>query len=180
MKSIQKGAESVVYPAFAELANLTPLSYNINSSNASSIRYHWERTGSMLKKIRLFLLLILMLCVGISCSGSKPTLEEQNAINALSSIQTRLESDISLEAYLGLLNTAKAQMDILKGAPKKNGCFFGAVDKCYAAYEIAGKAWKHKIEAKDENRKNDMGMTLAFSLSFASLNIEKANNCFKR
>ncbi|MGD9372257.1 MAG: hypothetical protein PVF14_12625 [Desulfobacterales bacterium] len=55
----------------------------------------------------------------------------------------------------------------------------GAIDKCFASYEIARKAWKKKLEAKDEIRKADMDLTLSFSMSFAALNIEKANNCYK-
>jgi hypothetical protein len=120
----------------------------------------------MFKNIRFIFLLVLVFCAALSCWGSKPSLEEQNAIRALSTIQTGVESNISLEAYLGLLNATKADVDILKGLPKKNSCVWGAIQKCYASYEIAGKAWKQKIDAKDENHKQDMDLTLAFSLSF--------------
>ena len=34
-------------------------------------------------------------------------------------------------------------------------------------------------EEQNESRKADMELTLAFSLSFAALNIEKAADCFK-
>ncbi len=32
---------------------------------------------------------------------------------------------------------------------------------------------------EDDKRKQDMDMTFSFSLSFATLNIERANNCYK-
>ena len=134
----------------------------------------------MFKKISFIFLLVLVLCVGSSCWVSKPILEEQNAMRSLTTIQTGVESNISLEAYLGLLNAAKAEVAILKGVPKKNNCVWKAVEKCYASYEIAGKAWKQKNDAEDEKRKQDMDLTLAFSLSFAALNIEKANSCFEK
>jgi hypothetical protein len=35
------------------------------------------------------------------------------------------------------------------------------------------------MEEKDEGRKADMEMTMSFSLSFASINIEKANKCYE-
>jgi hypothetical protein len=35
------------------------------------------------------------------------------------------------------------------------------------------------MEATDEKRKEDMEMTLAFSLSFSALNIKKANKCYE-
>ena len=135
----------------------------------------------MFKKIRFIFLLVLVFAIVSSCLKSKPSLEEQNAIKALMTIQNGVEADINLEAYLGLLNAAKADIDTLKSVPKKkNNCVLGAVEKGYAAYVIAGKAWHQKIEAKDEKRRQDMGMTFAFSLSFGSLNIEKANNCFNK
>ena len=77
------------------------------------------------------------------------------------------------------LKTTKAEIVILKKNDHTNPCFMGAIDKCFASYEIARKAWKKKLEANDEIRKADMDLTLSFSLSFAALNIEKANNCYK-
>jgi hypothetical protein len=53
------------------------------------------------------------------------------------------------------------------------------VDKCYASYEIARKAWKQKMEADDEQRKQDMDLTFSFSISFAAACIQNANNCYK-
>ena len=131
-------------------------------------------------KMRLIFLLVLVFCVSLSCWDNKPSLEEQNAIKALKAIQNGAEENISLEAYWGLLNAAKVEMDILKGVSKKKGCVLGAIEKSYATCEIAGKAWKQKLDAKDDKRRQDMNLTMSFSLSFGALSIEKANNCFKR
>ena len=131
-------------------------------------------------KIRLISLLLLVLFSGISCWESKPSLEEQNAIKALTTIQNGIDANISLEAYLGLVSSAKADVDILKRAPEKNSCVMSAVERSYAAYEIVGRAWQKKINAKDEKRKQDLNTTMAFTLSFALLNIEKANKCYNK
>lgn len=134
----------------------------------------------MYGKIRLTSLLLLVLFAGVSCWESKPSLEEQNAIKALTVIQNGVDANISLDAYLGLVISAKADVDTLKSAPEKNGCVMSAVNRSYAAYELVGKAWRRKNNAKDEKRKQDLSTTMAFTLSFALLNIEKANNCYKK
>jgi hypothetical protein len=127
------------------------------------------------------IVLISILCVLIhivSCSGPQKSAEEENALNSLTHIQNSLEGNITYENFVVLLNEAKLEVDRLKQTGK-NRCFISAVDKCYASYEIARKAWKQKMETDDEKRRQDMQMTFSFSLSFATLNIEKANNCYK-
>ncbi len=115
----------------------------------------------------------------ISCFNPKKSTEEENLLNSLNNIQNSLEANISYDKYSDLLVKAKIQVDELKQSEQNNSCFISAVEKCYASYEIARKAWKQKLETDDEKRKQDMEMTFSFSISFASLNIEKANNCYK-
>ena len=115
----------------------------------------------------------------VSCSGPQKSAEEESALNSLIRIQNSLEADITYDNFVGLLNEAKMEVDLLKQSGENNRCFLSAVDKGYASYDIARKAWKKKLEADDEKRKQDMDMTYSFSLSFATLNIEKANNCYK-
>ena len=105
--------------------------------------------------------------------------EEAKVLVVLDEIQRSVESDIEYENFVNLLNTAKAEINFLQQITKKNPCFISAAEKSYAAFDIARKAWEKKMEAKDEKRKADMEMTLSFSLSFATLNIEKANKCYK-
>jgi len=97
----------------------------------------------------------------------------------LDEVQRGVESNIDYGQFVQLLKTAKAEIEILKQNSNQNPCFTNAVKKCFASYEIARKAWKRKMEAKDEKRKEDMEMTLAFSLSFSALNIKKANKCYE-
>ena len=121
---------------------------------------------------------ICILMMIISCAGQQKTAEEESALNSLTRIQNSLEGDINYDKFVGLLNEAKLEVDRLKQSGE-NGCFLSAVDKCYASYEIARKAWKQKLETDDDKRKQDMEMTFSFSLSLATLNIERANNCYK-
>ncbi len=114
-------------------------------------------------------------------SGCSPSITpgEAKVLVALDEVQRGVESNIDYGQFVQLLKTAQAEIEILEQHSKKNPCFINAVRKCYAAYEIAGKAWKKMMEAKDEKRKEDMEMALSFSLSFSALNIEKANKCYK-
>ena len=114
-------------------------------------------------------------------SGCSPqmTPEEAKVLVVLDEIQRGVESNIDFKQFEQLLETAQAEIKILEQNSKKNPCFMSAVNRCYASYEIAKKAWKKKEEVKDEKRKEDMEMTLAFSLAFSALNIKKANKCYK-
>ncbi len=132
-----------------------------------------------MRKITIFLIsAICVLMMIVSCSGPQKSTEEETALNSLIHIQDSLEGNITYDNFVGLLSEAKLDLDRLKQSGE-NQCFMSAVNKCYASYEIARKAWKKKMETEDAKRKQDMEMTFSFSISFASLNIEKANNCYK-
>ena len=136
----------------------------------------------MRKNIIVLFSILCVLTIIVSCSGPQKSTEEESALNSLTHIQDSLESNITYDNFVGLLNEAKMEVDRLKQmnqSGENNRCFVSAVDKCYASYEIARKAWKQKLETDDDKRKQDMEMTYSFSLSFATLNIEKANNCYK-
>jgi phage tail tube protein FII len=135
--------------------------------------------GFMRKNASVFLTVFFLVVILISCFSPKKSTEEENVLNTLTQIQNDLEADITYDQYAGKLMAAKVQVDRLKQSENKNGCFVSAIDKCYASYEIALKAWKQKLDADDEKRKQDMEMTFAFSISFATLNIEKAHNCYR-
>ena len=133
-----------------------------------------------MKKIAgVFLTIFFLVVILISCISAKKSTEEQNVLNTLTQIQNSLEADITYDRFAVMLTEAKIQVDGLKQSENYNSCFVSAVDKCYASYEIARKAWKQKLETDNEKRKQDMEMTFSFSISFATLNIEKANNCYK-
>jgi len=127
------------------------------------------------------MVVVLLSVFSLLNSGCSPSITpgEAKVLVVLDEIQRGVESNIEYDQFVQLLNTAQAEIKVLKQNSKKNPCFMSAVDKCYASYEIARKAWKKKLETKDEKRKEDMDMTLSFSLSFSALNIEKANKCYK-
>ena len=126
---------------------------------------------------------IIVLLIGFTffISGCSPqiTPEEAKVLVVLGEIQRGAESNISLEQFEQLLNTAKAEINILEQNSQQNSCFMNAVKKCYASYAIARKAWKKKEAEKNAKRKEDMEMTMSFSLSFSALNIKKANKCYQ-
>ena len=124
-----------------------------------------------------FYLTVILICV--SCWGPKKSLQEEKVLATLSHIQGNLETNISYQQYLELLTRAKIEIDLLKSSGKNNPCFMGAVDKCYSYYLTGGKAWKEKLEATDEARKNDMDLTMSVLHSQAALSIQMANNCYK-
>ena len=124
------------------------------------------------------LLLIVFSFLNFGCSP-RITPEEAKVLVVLDEIQRGVESNIDFSQFAQLIETAKAEIKILEHSGKKNPCFMSAVTKCYASYEIAKKAWKKMEEEKDVKRKEDMEMTLTFSLTFSALNLEKANKCYK-
>ena len=115
----------------------------------------------------------------ISCSGPQISMEEENVLNALSHIQQSLENNVSYEEFIELVDQVKIQIDMLKRNGNNNMCFLGAVDKCYAFYHTAGKAWQQKMDATDEARKNDMDLTLSVLQSRAAVSIQFASNCYE-
>ncbi len=126
-------------------------------------------------------LILLIIVFSFSIPGCSPSItpEEAKVLVILDEIQRGVESNIDYTQFEQLLGTAKAEINTLELKSKKNPCFINAVSKCYASYEIARKAWKRKDEVKDAKRKEDMEMTLSFSLSFSALNIKKANKCYQ-
>ncbi len=114
-------------------------------------------------------------------SGCSPRIspEEAKVLVVLGEIQRGVESNISFEKFDQLLKTAKAEIEILEQNTNKNPCFMSAVKKCNASYGIAKKAWIKKEKEKNSKRREDMEMTLSFSLSFSALNIKKANKCYE-
>jgi hypothetical protein len=133
----------------------------------------------MNKVVMVFLPILILSVIFTSCSSPKKSTEEENVLNSLRNIQDKLEANISYDELTTLLKDTKPQLDRLKQSQNHNRCFISAVDKCYASYEIARKAWKQKKETDNEQRRQDMEMTFAFSKSFASLSIERADNCYK-
>ena len=126
-------------------------------------------------------LVILIIVFALLNAGCSPriTPEEAKVLVILDEIQRGVESNIEYNQFEQMLRNAKVEIKTLEQNSKKNPCFMSAVSKCYASYEIAGKAWKKKDEVKNVKRKEDMEMTLAFSISFSALNIKKANKCYK-
>jgi hypothetical protein len=124
-------------------------------------------------------LVLIVLAILIFGCGPRITPEEAKVLVVLDEIQRGVESNIDYNQFEQLLNTAKAEITLLEQNSKKNPCFMSAVNKCYASYEIAKKAWKRKDSAQDLKRKEEMEMTLSFSLSFSALNIKKASKCYE-
>ena len=144
----------------------------------SSVRHLGQRSDIMYKSASIAFSILLVIILLTSCLSPKKSTEEENALNSLLQIQNKLEADITYDEFAVLLRDAKPKVDRLKQTENNNRCFISAVDKCYAAYEIAGKAWKRKMETNNDKIRQDMETTFSFSISFATLNIQKANNCY--
>ena len=72
----------------------------------------------MNKRALIDVVLVGMLVCGWSCSGPKISVEEENVLAALSNIQQGLESNMSYDEFIQLLNQAKIEIDRLKNDPK--------------------------------------------------------------
>ena len=131
-----------------------------------------------MQRAAVLILLVIFSALNGGC-GPKITPREAKVLVVLDEIQRSVEENIDYDRFVQLLGTAKAELDMLRQGNKPTPCFLNAAEKCYASYEIARKAWQKKMEEKDEKRREDMEMTLSFSLSFSSININKANNCYK-
>lgn len=125
-------------------------------------------------------IVLMMLLISGSCSGPQKSVEEENVLTALSSIQQSLENNASYEHFIELLEQARIEIDVLKGNSKNSPCFMGAIDRCYSFYSTGGKAWKQKLITTDEVRKQDMDLTLSVLQSRAALSIQIADNCYKK
>ena len=131
-----------------------------------------------MQKATAVLMLVFLSVLIFGCSP-RITPEEAKVLVVLDEIQRGVESNIDYNQFEQLLNTAKAEITLLEQNGKKNACFMSAVNKCYASYEIAKKAWKRKDAEEEMKRKEEMEMTLSFSLSFSALNIKKASKCYE-
>ena len=131
-----------------------------------------------MRKSAVLVLLIGLSVLNFGC-GPKITPQEAKVLVSLDEIQRAVEANVEYDQFVQLLMTAKAEIEMLEKSDKPNPCFQSAIEKCYASYEIARKAWQRKMAEKDENRKADMEMTLSFSLSFSAINIERANKCYE-
>ena len=118
--------------------------------------------------------------VAVGCSDPKPLPEEKSVLDALKDVQSGFETKLSYDQFESLIVEAKDKLETLKKIEKKNSCFYNAVNKSVASYEICKKALKLKEEAQDEKRKTDMEITLSFTLGFASVNLARANECFSK
>ena len=134
--------------------------------------------AAFMKGFKLSSVVLIAVVILGSCSPKK-SVEEENVLASLSNIQQSLENDISYERFIQLLAQTKIEIDRLKINSKNNQCFIGAVDKCYAYYATGGKAWKQKLTTTDENRKQDMDLTLSVLQSRAALSIQMADKCYK-
>lgn len=132
-----------------------------------------------MKGFKLSSVVLMTVFILGSCFGPKKSVEEENVLASLSNIQQSLENNISYEQFVDLLSQAKIEIDKLKINSKNSQCFMGAVDKCYAYYATGGRAWKQKLTTTDENRKQDMDLTISILQSRAALSIQMADNCYK-
>jgi hypothetical protein len=128
----------------------------------------------------LIAIVFVAIFICMSCWGPKKSPEEENILNALSNIQSSLETEASYEQFNQQLVQVKTQIDVLKSKKKNNACFMSSLDKCYASYTTCAKAWEQKMQATDQRRKQDMDLTLSVMQSFAALSVQRANNCFKK
>ena len=130
-----------------------------------------------MRRLPVLISLIALILLGFGCSP-KITPQEAKVLVSLDEIQRGVEANIEYENFMRLLRTAGAEIELLKQSKNPNPCFQRAIEKCYASYEIAGKAWKKGQAEKNENRKADLEMALSFSMSFSAINIKRANNCY--
>lgn len=134
--------------------------------------------GYRMSKAMVLVLLGLVCILNVGCSP-KISPQEAKVLVVLDEIQQAAGDNMDYNKFDQLLATANTEIDMLKQSNKPNPCFLNAVEKCYASYEIARKAWQKMMEANDEKRRADMEMTLSFSLSFSSISLQKANKCYK-
>jgi len=143
------------------------------------IKSAWSTAGLMKSRILISIVFVaIFICT--SCWGPKKSPQEENILNALFNIQRSLETEASYQQFVELLGQAENEFVILKGNSKNNPCFISSIDKCIESYTTCAKAWEQKMKATNEARKQDMDLTLSVMQSFAALNIQRANNCFKK
>ena len=112
------------------------------------------------------------------CSSPQPTAEEQRLIESLEAITTAANSPGDGRQFDRQLDAIKQQMTTLIQIDAANPCFTAAVGRCHSAYVLAGRAWEKRLAATDANRIADLELTYNFSISFASLSLEQAKECY--
>lgn len=134
----------------------------------------------MKKIVSIFAFLMFVALVSMSCFGPpKPIPEEEAVMTALKKVQQAVDAKVSYTELDKLLVGAGQTIESLKRVEKRNPCFYSAVTKCHASYEILMKAWKLQEETEDEKRKIDLGITASVTMGFASVSLAKAGECFK-
>jgi len=83
-------------------------------------------------------IVVLLMVFSLINSGCGPSIgpEETKVLDVLDEIQRGMASNISLEQFEQLLETARAELTILEQSSEQNPCFMGAVKKSYASYRI--------------------------------------------
>lgn len=128
--------------------------------------------------VRLLGIVLVVLILMMGCSGPKPTVEEEKALSIFQAVQQSLEQSPSGEALNRLLSQTESQLNRLKQNPKTPPCFVNALSKCFASYQIIGKALIQKQGPLDERRRQEIDTALAFTTAFAAVNIKQAMDCY--
>jgi hypothetical protein len=127
----------------------------------------------------VLVLTVIVFALNTTGCSDKISPQETRILEVLGEIQRGIEANIDYAGFEQSLVTAEAEIEMIKQDDKPNSCFQSAVEKSYASYEIARKAWKKKLTTKEENRKADLEMALTFSLSFSAINVERAKKCYR-
>jgi hypothetical protein len=131
-----------------------------------------------MRDMALFILIAAMVVCG--CSRAQPSAQEMKALEMLKSVQGSLAANPSVAGFTQLIGRAESELAQLKQNPKANPCFLNALEKGYAACQIAGKALQRKLETQEPMRKQDVDMALSFSTAFAAVSIQNALACYAK
>ena len=121
--------------------------------------------------------LLLMFTIW-GCTPPQPTVEEQRLIELLEAFTAVANSPRDGRQFVRQLDSIKQQMTALNQMDATNPCLTAAVGRCHSAYVLAGRAWEKRLAATDANRIADLELTYNFSISFASLSLEQAKECY--
>src|SRR5512137_523597 len=122
---------------------------------------------------RLLAAVFCLIVFVTGCSRPKPSADEERALAMFQAVQQSLEANPTSEAFDRLLSQTESQLGILKQNPKTSPCFVNALNKCFASYQIIGKALQKKQGVLDENRRQDIEMAQSFSTAFAAVSIRQ-------
>ena len=122
--------------------------------------------------------LTLIIATLWGCSAPQPTAEEQRLMESLEAVAIVAKSPGDGRQFALHLDAIKQQIAAVNQMEAASTCFTAAVDRCHSAYVLAGRAWEKRLAATDENRIADLELTYNFSLSFASLSLEQARDCY--